>query len=79
MSSSITEGVFHVILLAFTALEKLVTILDIFAGIQLNFTCFSTIINLAFYVLYNDYILLYQESQLISKLNLRITETSNQL
>lgn len=39
------------ILLAFTELEKLVTILDIFVGIQLSFTCFSTIINLAVYVL----------------------------
>lgn len=79
MSSSMTEVLFHMVLLDVAELERPVNILDSFAGIHLNFTCLSSIINLAFYVLYNDCILLYLESQLISKLNLRITETSNQL
>lgn len=79
MSSSIKEVLFLTILLAFIELERLVNVLDIFVGFQLNFTCLSSIINLTFYVLYSDYTLHYQESQLISKLSLKITETSNQL
>lgn len=72
MSSSVTEVLFHMVLLDVAELERPVNSLDSFAGIHLNFTCLLSIINLAFYVLYNDCILLYLESQLISKLNLRM-------